>query len=193
MELADDIEAVLAELNETSRAAEGLLTTYQSTQLIGRQPGGWSAAQCLDHLAKTNLIYSNAIRDAVKPAMHVVRTDRRGPIRPGWFTCKFIERMDAGANTKFRAPDPVVPPPEADPRTALRDFLRAQRAVVDLLTEARNLDLNAIRFKNPFVSWMRFSVGTGFKIVAAHNRRHLAQARRIADSIPRAFVASSGR
>jgi hypothetical protein len=106
---------------------------------------------------------------------------------------KFIERMEAGSPSKFRAPDPVVPAPEADPRIALRDFLRAQRAVISLLDESRNLNLNTILFKNPFVPWLRFSVGVGFKLVAAHNRRHLAQARRIADSIPRAFVASSGR
>lgn len=193
MELADDIEAVLAELNETSRSAEVLFSEYASNQLVGRQPGGWSVAQCLDHLAKTNLLYSYSMRDAVAPAMHVVRHDRKGPIRPGWFARKFIERMEAGSPSKFRAPDPVVPPPEADPRVALRDFLRAQRALVNLLAEVRKLDLNAIRFKSPFVPWLRISVGAGFKLVAAHNRRHLAQARKIADSIPRAFVASSGR
>lgn len=163
------------------------------SQLIGRQPGGWSAAQCLDHLAKTNLLYSTAMRDAVSPALHIVRHDRKGPIRLGWFARKFIERMDAGATNKYRAPDSILPAPETDPRAALMDFLRSQRAVVNLLTEAQSLNLNAIRFKNPFVSWMRFSVGAGFKIVAAHNRRHIAQARRIADSIPRAFAASSGR
>jgi hypothetical protein len=193
MELAGDIEAVVAELNETSRSAEALLSEYASNQLIGRQPGGWSAAQCLDHLAKTNLLYSSSMRDAVTPALHVVRHDRKGPIRPGWLARKFIERMEAGSPSKFRAPDPVVPAPEAGPRIALLDFLRAQRAVISLLDESRNLNLNTILFKNPFVPWLRFSVGAGFKLVAAHNRRHLAQARRIADSIPPAFVASSGR
>ena len=193
MELADDIAAVFAELNETSRSAEALLSAYSASQLLGRHPGGWSAAQCLEHLAKTNLLYSNAMRDAVKAAVHLARHERRGPIRPGWFARKFIERMEAGSTSKFRAPDSIVPAPEADPRIAMREFLSAQRALINLLTEAQGLDLNAIRFKNPFVPWLRFSVGAGFKVVAAHNRRHIEQARRTADSIPRAFVASSGR
>ncbi|MBM3767238.1 MAG: DinB family protein [Acidobacteria bacterium] len=180
-------------INESSRMAESLVIDYSFSQLTGRHPGGWSAAQCLEHLAKTNLLYSSAIRDALKPAMHVVRSDRRGPIQPGWFARIFLERMEASSPSKFRAPDSVVPAPEADPRAALRDFLGAQRAVVNLLNETKLLNLNGIRFKNPFAPLIRFSAGTGFLLIAAHNRRHIQQARRIADSIPRAVVASSGR
>ncbi len=32
---------------------------------------------------------------------------------------------------------------------------------------------------NPFFSLIRFSVGTGFQVIAAHERRHLWQAERV--------------
>lgn len=46
----------------------------------------------------------------------------------------------------------------------------------DLLDEAAGLDLNHTRFVNPFISVIRFSVGTGFQVITSHERRHLWQA-----------------
>ena len=34
----------------------------------------------------------------------------------------------------------------------------------------------AIRFRNPFIPLLRFTVGTGLEIVAKHESRHLLQA-----------------
>jgi hypothetical protein len=42
--------------------------------------------------------------------------------------------------------------------------------------------VNRIRFWNPFVLGLRFTVGTGFQIIASHGRRHLLQAERVRDS-----------
>ncbi|HSB53345.1 MAG TPA: hypothetical protein VLD58_03280, partial [Gemmatimonadales bacterium] len=44
------------------------------------------------------------------------------------------------------------------------------------------LDLNGTRFANPFLPLVRFSVGTGFQVIAAHQRRHLWQAGRIREN-----------
>jgi len=43
-------------------------------------------------------------------------------------------------------------------------------------------DVNRIRFKNPFVPLIRFTVGTGLEIVSQHESRHLLQAERIRES-----------
>jgi len=41
------------------------------------------------------------------------------------------------------------------------------------------LDFNRVRFRNPFVPLLRFTVGTGLMIINAHDRRHLWQAQRV--------------
>lgn len=43
-------------------------------------------------------------------------------------------------------------------------------------------DVNPIRFKNPFIPGLRFSVGTGPEVLTRHERRHLLQAERIRES-----------
>src|SRR5215469_8329081 len=41
---------------------------------------------------------------------------------------------------------------------------------------------NRVRFWNPFLPGLRFTVGTGFEIIARHERRHLLQAERVLGS-----------
>jgi rubrerythrin len=61
----------------------------------------------------------------------------------------------------------------------IEEWRRAQTEVDAILREAAGIDLNATRFVNPFFSLIRFSVGTGFQAIAAHERRHLWQAERV--------------
>jgi hypothetical protein len=41
------------------------------------------------------------------------------------------------------------------------------------------IEFNRVRFKNPFVPLLRFTVGTGLMVINAHDRRHLWQAERV--------------
>ena len=41
------------------------------------------------------------------------------------------------------------------------------------MESSRGLDLGAIRFGSPFFKLLRFSLGTGFEVVLAHDRRHV--------------------
>lgn len=52
-----------------------------------------------------------------------------------------------------------------------------------LIRESQNLDLNRIRFRNPFVRLFYFTVGTGLLVISAHDRRHLWQAKQVLASM----------
>ena len=51
----------------------------------------------------------------------------------------------------------------------MRAFLRAHA----------DLDLASVRFPNPFIPGVRFSLATGLHVIPAHERRHLWQAWRV--------------
>jgi hypothetical protein len=55
-------------------------------------------------------------------------------------------------------------------------FLRSNLAVRELVRQASEYDVNSIRFKNPFIPLLRFTVGAGLEIIAKHQSRHLLQA-----------------
>ena len=51
-----------------------------------------------------------------------------------------------------------------------------------LISRASDYDVNHIRFKNPFIPFLRFTVGTGLEILSKHQSRHLLQAERVRQS-----------
>ncbi len=61
--------------------------------------------------------------------------------------------------------------------TANRVYLVASQADVHAFLRGHaDLDLAGIRFPNPLVRGVRFSLATGLHVIAAHERRHLWQA-----------------
>lgn len=168
-----DIEEIIAALHAATRHAEDLVASAPASALEHPPaPGRWSAAQCLYHLALTNFAYTAAMRPACLSGIH----PRRGPLHVGFPTRWFLSLLEPPVGKRVRAPRAITPAPAIDASGALREFQRSQAAVIELLMECRQLDLNRIRFPNPFVPGIRFTVGGGFLIIAAHERRHLWQA-----------------
>jgi hypothetical protein len=136
----------------------------------------WSIGQCLDHLRITNEVYGRAITEALTGA----RAGTADDIRPGWFGRWFIRtQIEPRPKTaKGKAPKKIVPVATVD-ATILERFLRSNQDARALIDRARSVDVNRVRFVNPFVSVIRFTVGTGLEILTKHEDRHLLQAERV--------------
>jgi hypothetical protein len=65
-------------------------------------------------------------------------------------------------------------------------FAASQAEVREFLRAHADLDLAGVRFPNPFVPGIRFSLATGLHVITAHERRHLWQARRVRRAIEHA-------
>ena len=136
----------------------------------------WSVGQCLHHLYVTNEVYLPAISKAL---------DGRPPspvpgITPGWLGRWFIRTYiePSPQSKRAQAPRKIAPAPQIDP-SVLELFLRSNDVARALVGRAGAYDVNHIRFKNPLIPFVRFTVGTGLEILWRHQRRHLLQAERI--------------
>jgi len=144
------------------------------------RPGSWSIGQCLEHLCLSNEVYA-------EPMLEALGDQATGPvdeIRPGWFGRWFIRRYIEPTTqaTRARAPTKIVPiVPQLDP-SILDRFVRSNVAIRRVMAHAHGHDVNRVRFRNPFVPLIRFTVGTGLQIIARHNHRHLLQAERVKQS-----------
>ena len=173
---------LIAEFTASDARAEAVARTLTPDQLNWRpQPDAWSIGQCLAHLAAGNELYLEAIEASL------TRNLNTGPVQevtPGavsrWFIRSYLE---PSAQTKrSTAPGKIRPAPITD-AAVLDRFLRTNERVRALMRRASDYDVNRIRFKNPFVSMIRFTVGTGFTILSAHERRHLLQAERVREAM----------
>lgn len=149
------------------------------------QSGSWSVSECLDHLAITNRVYLTAMEPAARRA-HEQGSKRGDPALPGVIGRLFIKGLEPPVKPRFkmRAPRKIRPRVQAPLPDALASFLASQDGVRAFLRANEELDLAHIRFANPFLPGVRFSLATGLHVIAAHERRHLWQAwnvRRLAE------------
>jgi len=168
---------LISEFNAADDRATALARALTPQQLNWkRSPGEWSIGQCLEHLYITNEVYCQSISNSL--GGHPVSVVEE--IRPGWFGRWFIRNyIEPSSRTKrARAPKKSKPGANVEP-TILDRFLDSNRRARELVNRFRNYDVNRIRFENPFVSVIRFTVGTGFEILSKHEQRHLLQAERV--------------
>jgi hypothetical protein len=181
--LTVNLDAISRELRAAEERAALLIAGLTDNQ-ANWQPGSgtsWSLWQCLDHLARINHTYAAALQDAVQSRSESRRT-RTAEISPGRFGRWFIRQLEPPVRRKLKTPANAKPAERGDVRAAVRAFVESHEPVRAVLDSAAQVDLNRLRFKNPFVSLFRFTVGTGLLIINAHDRRHLWQAERVKEA-----------
>ena len=106
-----DILALEAALEANERDARSLAA--ELTENLGTwrsEPGSWSVAECLDHLATANRVYVHAMQAPAERAVAQQRM-RRGPAQPGLI--RWLVRPDvrtAGQNHVQRQSASSHPP-----------------------------------------------------------------------------------
>jgi hypothetical protein len=171
-----EVLALEEALNAAERDARALVAGLSEEQGAWRaEPGSWSVAECLDHLAVANRVYLRAMQPAAERAVAEGRRRRR-PIRPGLIGGWFVRSMEPPVRTKGKAPKKIRPRTSPALADAFDQFLASQEEVRTFLRRYADLDLAGVRFPNPFIPGVRFSLATGLHVIPAHERRHLWQA-----------------
>jgi hypothetical protein len=134
----------------------------------------------MEHLCLANEVYAGPMTEALAGR----RTAPVDEIRPGWFGRWFIRTYIEPTTQKSRARAPRKATPIARQADAsiLDRFIASNAMTRDIIDRAREVDVNRVRFRNPYVPLIRFTIGTGLQIIARHNHRHLGQAERVKQS-----------
>ena len=140
-------------------------------------PGAWSVAECLDHIATAKRVYLEAMRPSAERGLARGQM-RRGPARPGLIGRWFIASLEPPVKPRFKGKAPRLIRPRQEPTLAdaFEQFVAAHDDTRAFLRRFTDVDLARIRFPNPFIRGVRFSLATGVHVIAAHDRRHLWQA-----------------
>ena len=173
-----EIRELLEQLLAVERDAEALvrgLSEKEGTRRLA--PASWSIAECLDHLAAANTAYLRAMLEPAQRARARGRLRRR-PAQPGLPGRLFVYTLEPPPRwwTKLKAPRVIRPRSSPALADSFAKFMASQTDVRKFFAKNADLDLASIRFPNPFVRGIRFSLATGLHVIAAHDRRHLLQA-----------------
>jgi len=177
---AEQADGLGRELAEAAALARTLEEDFQPAELsTPPSPGAWSAADNLVHLTlSSQALIPRMTRTLAKLADARRRTE--GPSPPDWVGRLYAWILEPPVRLKARAPRAFVPPGGASAAEAVPAFLVEQERVVALLKQCVGLDLASRKVPSPVSRYVRHNVCAAFHILAAHQRRHLWQARRAA-------------
>lgn len=183
---SDELQESWRELVANGERAEELASGLTPGQLRWRpEPERWSVGECLEHLVLTGEAYLEVLDEAIEEGR------RRGKHAEGPYRRSLVGRLLAWTlepppRLKVPAPEIIRPrtgAPEVgdrpDPDASLPRFLALRARLGRRLEAADGLDLGRIRLASPFFAFLRFDLGSAFRMVAAHERRHLWQAERV--------------
>jgi hypothetical protein len=172
----DALEDVEKELNEATRRAWALIQSTDARHFTVRpHPSSWSAAECLSHLSISSESFLPVLRAAIDDARKRNLTSMKDPKMDllgrvlRWF-------LEPPIRAKTKTTAPFVPRAVRAKADAFGEFASLQSKLTDLLNAARGLDLNRIKIISPFDKRVKYNVFSAFRIVVAHQRRHLWQA-----------------
>ena len=173
------LEGLHRDADEVLHASEALFASLTPAQLCW-QPGKrkWSILQCFDHLLVTNALYMALISDAMEEAK-VRSAEAILPFKASMFGKWFIDTLRPDSKFKTRTFRIFKPESAPDDLTVTSRFIDQQRALLKLIQQADQCDLNNVKLASPVSRLFRFSIGEALTIVVVHEQRHLLQAQNI--------------
>jgi hypothetical protein len=178
--LPPDLQDVLDQITQADHAGTVLAAGVMDAQFHWqpRDGRGWSIAQCLEHLATMNELYGGCVRRGVELARSK-GWRRTGPIASTFFGRRFIASQEPPVTRRLTAPSKTQPGSSRTREEILQLYHDAHRKLRDTITDCADIDVNRATFQNPFLPLIKVRVGTGLRIIAAHDRRHVWQAEQV--------------
>lgn len=178
-ELPAELKKLEKEFLDMKSEASDFLGKMSDSQFNKRPAdNGWSVAECIDHLIATGADYCDKF-DAALVKLASKNKVYNGEMKPGWFGGRFAKSVEPPVKRKFKSPAKWRPDSKINKSKATAAYLQLQDRWVDLIRKSAGLDTTKITLPSPAVSWIRFSAFDTLAINAAHQRRHMWQARNV--------------
>ncbi|MGH9847031.1 MAG: DinB family protein [Blastocatellia bacterium] len=178
-ELIAELNGYYRQIGEIKQDAEDLIRGLDDEQFNWRPaPNRWAIGDCLEHLNITARLYWPILAEAIMRS----RTSgmmSAGPFKHGWLGNRVVRSAEPPVKMRFKAPRRFRPLSNQPLNQVWSQFISFQDRMRELLREANGVDLARTKVPLPATNLIKLSLGQGFALVAAHERRHLWQARRV--------------
>lgn len=177
--LNPEVERLVYQLKVIRQEAEGLVVDMGTEQLNWRPaPDRWSVAECFAHLNAVNRKMAENIEKSVTRGRQANQVSK-GPFTYGFLARMFHRMMEPPVKRKFKTPSAFLAAAGQPWAQIDADWKATHDRIDDLLQRANGLDLTRIKAQSPASRWITYPLGIAFWIHAAHDRRHLWQAREV--------------
>jgi hypothetical protein len=176
------LASLLEQFHRATRDADKLVLGRAAGELTSRlHPGSWSATECLDHLARTTLSFLPAISRAIATAPKLA-TNR--PLRTGTITLLLIRNLEPPYRLRYKV-IPELVPQETGFEAAWSNFEKSQSQLSEAVHAAVGFAIDKVQVRCPVYARISYNVYGAFRMLAAHQRRHLWQMQQILTALDR--------
>ena len=169
-------------LDDVARDAQVTFGGLDARQLNWRPDATrWSVAQCFEHLLAANRLMLENSENALNPARP--RTVwQRAPFLPGFLGRMLIRSQTPDATRKYTASPKATPAASDIAADVVQRFVTQNGEIMKRLQSLDQAVAGRAIMTSPFVHVITYSVLDGWRLVFAHDRRHIEQARRVMQS-----------
>lgn len=184
MPASSQLFALQNEFHAVSHRAETLVAAINSAQLVVRpKPNKWSVADCLVHLTLSTSAFLPLWSEALARARNHKPQPPSQDYRMDFWGRLLKWSLEPPPRFRLPAPPNFQPTPDVPANQALRQFLASQEKLLHAIADSNGLPIDRCKIASPFSSRVKYSVWSSFCICAAHERRHLWQAERVAETL----------
>lgn len=181
--LVPDLEDLRRQFEAIRAEAKEVLANLDDESFVRRPaPDVWSASECFHHLVLTGRSDLEVIDQGIRQGF-AAGLFSSGPFQHGALGNWFVQLLEPQGPVKFRAPSRIRPAPGKRASEVMPAFWKLQGELLDRVREANGLDLALIKVPAP-VPLLKLSLTQRFSLTAAHERRHLRQARNAVSCTP---------
>jgi hypothetical protein len=170
--LEEELREVMQQIRDFVMKTDARLFTVRP------DPMRWSAAECLSHLSITTAGFLPSIRKGIEDAKAKGSGSDREPAMD-WLGAALRWFMEPPFRSKVKTSQPFVPKSVRAKADALAEFESTQGQLIELVRQSSGVDISGIKIRSAFDQRVRYNVFSAFRIIAAHERRHLWQARNV--------------
>jgi len=173
--LPSQLQTCAGDFRHASEEARNLLV-YSTEEAVRRRPSptNWSALECVVHLNLSTQAMLPGIEQAVESAPPVSRNGLKYKMD---FAGRFLAwSLEPPALIKLKTTALAEPLDAGDPMEVVEQFEHLHARLIELLHASAQKQIDQQKMKSPFAN-LHYNAYSAFRIICAHDRRHLWQAR----------------
>ncbi len=172
------LRSTTAEMTKTGDDAKNSFGSLTSEQLNWKPTEkGWSVAQCLDHLIRSNVEFDHEWPKLMSKTRKNSAWENWSPLT-GFFGRFLVNSMKKDSR-KIKAPaKSLIPPSEIDPGIVDR-FVANIDETNRKIAACDGVDLHKTVLTSPFLKLITYRLDDAFSLLTEHTKRHIRQARRV--------------
>ena len=177
------LQQIVTEAEAISKDVERQFGSLSATAINWKpEEKRWSVAQCLDHLIAGNRELHRPIDEIIKGRTRT-RTLERAPWYARFWGRVMVRQLRPEAALKLTAPSKATPSVSAIDPGIVRRFVDQQSETIRRMQALDDRKRGEVILTSPFAWPVVYHAIDACRIIVAHERRHLAQAQRVVDSL----------